>query len=461
MKPLSKLFLLAIFIFPLGLAAQQTLSLKAALEYAAQHNPTLKNSLTDMDIARKKVRETTATGLPQVSASVSYNNYLDIPTQLIPDFLSPVVYGVLTEEGLVEQSPQGVDDRFFEAQFGTRHNLTASATVSQLVFNGPYIVGLQAARAFVDFSRVQHERSSHQVREAVSNAYYQALVADRSVSLLDSTRASLADMLEETRIIFSQGFIEETDVDQLELLLSDLDASLANARNQRFLAYRLLKYQMGMPLEEEVVLSESLNELLGRIDRQVLLQKSFDPEKHIDLALIRNQEVLNRLDLKRYQSLYLPSLSAFYSYQQVAQRQDFDFLDAGGDWFPTQVLGLQLDIPLFSSGGRTARVQQARLELQKTNVLAGQLREGLTLEAANARSNLENAWLVFRNKEKSMETAEKIYRRSRVRYQEGLASSLDLQQTYNQYLRSESDYLLSLLQLLQSKAAFERTYTAQ
>ncbi|HRY98710.1 MAG TPA: TolC family protein, partial [Bacteroidales bacterium] len=251
------------------------------------------------------------------------------------------------------------------------------------------------------------------------------------------------------------------DVDQLELLLSDLEASVANTRNQQVLAYRLLKFRMGMPLDQEVVLGDRLDGMLSSVEAQLLPASAFDPEGHVSFAMVRNQETLNRLDMKRYQSLYLPSLSAFYSYQKTAQRSEFDFTDPDGKWFPTEVVGLQLDIPLWSSGSRRYQVQQARLQLDKSGVLKEQVREGLKLEAANARSGLENAWKIYRNKEKGMETARKIYERTRIRYREGMSSSLELQQTYNQWLQAESDHVLSMLQLFTAKTAFDkanRTY---
>lgn len=434
------------------------LTLESALAYAYEHHPGLKNARTDIEIARKKVKETTAIGLPQVNASLGYNHFPNVPTQLLPDFLSPVVYGVLYEEGLVNEIPGGVSDRLFEAQFGTPHTMTAQATVSQLVFNGPYIVGLQAARAFVDFSVVQEKRNKKEVEEAVKNAYYQLLIAAHSLSLLDSTRQSLESMLQETKEIYRQGFLDETDVDQLELLLSDLDATQANARNQYDLAERLLRFQMGMPAGTAITLTTRIEDILQTIDQMMFSGKAFKVEEHIDMAVIRNQRLLNELDMKRYKSLYLPSLSAFYNYQQVAQRTEFDFTDAKGDWFPTEVIGIQVDIPLWSSGSRSAQVQQARLQLDKTEVLTTQVKDGLELEAANARSNLENAWKVFGNKQKSMGIAEKIYTRTGIRYREGMASSLELQQTYTQYLQAEGDYILAALQLFTAKSAFEKAF---
>lgn len=434
------------------------LSLEDAIKHARENNYDLLNARTDIEIARKKVKETTATGLPQINASVSYNNYPNIPTQLLPDFLSPVVYGVLAQEELVDEIPQGVNDQLFEAQFGTKHNLTAQATVSQLIFNGPYIVGLQAARAFVDFSVVQEKKASIEIESLVRNAYYRVLVTEYSLGLLDSTRASIEDIVNETREIVKEGLREETDLDQAELALTDLEAMLSNTRNQKDAAYRGLKYLIGMPVEQEITLTDNLNSLLGSLDREVLMAQQLDPEQHIDMEIIRNQRLLNELDLKRYKSLYLPSLSGFYNYQEVAQRQEFDFFESGKDWFPTEVIGVQLDIPIWSSGSRSARVQQAKLSLKKTEVLADKTRENLMMNASNARGDLENAWIDLKAKEKSMNLAQKIYNRTQAKYREGMASSIELQQIYSQYLNAEGEYIAAMLNLFSAKTAFDKAY---
>lgn len=434
------------------------LSLKDAIEYAKENSFDLLNARTDIEIARKMVKETTATGLPQINAGLSYNNYPSIPTQLIPDFLSPVVYGVLAQEGLIEDVPAGVSDQLFEAQFGTKHNLTAQVTLSQLIFNGPYIVGLQAARAFVDFSVVQEKKLRIETEALVRNAYYRVLVTQRSLDLLDSTRATLEESLAETREIFQEGLIEETDVDQIELALVGLESNLTNTTNNLNSALRGLKYLIGMPEDQELRLTDDLATMLAALDRDVLMNENLDPEAHIDMEVVRNQRLLNELDLKRYRSLYLPSLSGFYNYQEVAQRQKFDFLESGKDWFPTEVIGIQLDIPLWSSGSRSSRVQQAKLQLEKTDILAEKTRAMLMMNASNAKGDLENAWKTLQSAEKNMELSEKIYERTRIRYSEGMSSSLALQQTYRQYLEAEGGYIQSLMSLLSAKTAFDKAF---
>lgn len=442
------------------LVSQQSmqLSLKQAIDYAIGHNYEVKNAIIDVRIAQKKVAETTATGLPQISAGVSYMNYPDIPVQLLPDFLSPAVYGVLLDEGLVQEMPEEASGRLFEAQFGTQHNATAKAELSQLIFSGSYLVGLQASQAYLEFSKTRLKKAHAELRETISNAYYQALVSERSLGILDSTQASLQKMYSDIQAMNLQGFVEETDVDQLGLLVADIEATLSQVEYQHELSMRMLKFHMGLGLDQELILTDQLESLIAGVNADALLLQAFEQERHIDFAIMRNQELLSRLQLKLQKAAYLPTIAGFYSYQQVAQRQEFDFFDSDGKWFPTQVIGAQIDIPIFSSGYRRYKVQQAKLEWEKTQVMTTQLGQALQLGAENARNNLRNAALIYANKERALGMASRIYDRTMIRFKEGMASSMDFQQAHNQFLQAEGDYITAMYQLLTAKAAYDKAF---
>lgn len=450
-------------LFPLLTSGQEPmqLSLMEAIRWSLENNPEVRNARTDVRIAKKKVAETTATGLPQVSAGLSYMNYPDIPTQLIPDFLSPAVYGVLLDEGLVSEMPTGASGRLFEAQFGTTHNATAKAELSQLIFSGSYLVGLQASQAYASLSQSMLSKIRREVREKTANAYYQAMVAQKGIDILDSTEATLRQMALEAQAIYEQGFIEETDAAQIGLLLAEVEASRIQAAHQRDLAIRLLKLHLGLPSSQALMLTDDLNTMISGIQTDILLNQGFDPVHHIDYALVRNQETMQKLNVKLQRSAYLPTVAGFYSYQQMAQRQDFDLFDPDGKWFPTQVFGAQIDIPVFSSGYRRFKVQQAQLELEKSRTTLNQVEQSLSLAAENSRNTLRNAALIHANKEKAMNLASRIYEKTRVRYKSGMASSMDLQQAHNQFLQAEGDYITAILELLLAKSAFDSLFSME
>ncbi|HPE57232.1 MAG TPA: TolC family protein [Bacteroidales bacterium] len=424
--------------------AQETysFSLKEAQIFALEHNYDIRNAITDIEIAREKVKETVATGLPQISGSVGYTDYLEIPTQLIPGEF----FGL----------PAG---EFAEVQFGTQHNATWSADVNQMIFNGQYIVGLQASRAYLSLSETSYEKSEIEIKDMIAKAYYPVIILRENRMVFDSTLQSLDKMLYETTEYYKAGFVEETDVDQLQLLKSDMEVTLTNIENQLEIAQNTFKYLMGINADAEVILTDKIEDLMSNLEREALIQKPFDYNNHIDFKMLENQRALAELQLKLDRSEYYPNLNAFYSYSQNAMRNEFNFFSSSEKWYPTQILGLQMNVPIFSSGYRRHKAQQSKLAIEKIKVQEDQLAQGLSLRVKTARVEFNNAFLIFKNKERALSNSDKIYKKTETKYREGLSTSLELQQTYNQYLSSQIDYLTSMLDLLTKRAELEKELT--
>ncbi|MCB0805322.1 MAG: TolC family protein [Bacteroidales bacterium] len=443
----KKIILTASFLFGLGLSLVSSqevkeFSLREAQIYALEHNYDVVNAITDIEIARERVKETVATGLPQISGSVSYNDYLEIPTQLIPG-------------EFFEQEP----GTFIPVQFGTQHNATLSGQVNQMIFNGQYIVGLQASQAYLSLSETSYEKSQIEIKNMIATAYYPVIILQENQTVFDSMLVTLENMLYETREYYNAGFVEDSDVDQLELLKADMQTTLTNIENQLEISRNTLKYLMGLPADQEIVLTDKLNDLMMDVNREILMQKEFDFENHIDYIMLDRQENLADLQVKLSRTEYYPMLNAFYTYQRNAQRNEFNFFTSNEKWYPTQILGLQLDIPIWSSGNRYHKVQQKKLELEKIHVQQEQLKQGLSLRVRTVRSEFNNAYLVYQNKERALANAQRIYEKMRTKYKEGISTSLDLSQTYNQYLNSQIDHLTSMQTLLMKKAELEKELT--
>jgi outer membrane protein len=395
--------------------------------------------MKDIEIARKQVAETRAIGLPQVNASIAYNDFINIPTQLIPgEFFG--------------EDPGS----FIPIKFGTRYNMSLSGTVNQLIFSGEYIVGLQAARAFVDFSQKQYDKMLIELEYNVAESYYLVLIAERNMQIVDSTRKSLTEIRDANVLLFENGFIEDIDVDQINLLISDLEANLMDIQNNLAVSKNLLKFQMGLKLENEIELTDNLDMLLAKVDREVIMEQEFDYRHNIDYKILQNQQELAHLSHKRNKSLYLPRLYAFLNYSENAQRNAWNFLNEGEDWFQTTIFGVQMDIPIFESGSRSSKISQTRIELEQLDVMENKLQAGLNIQYSTARNNFINAWKMHKNKEQGLELSQKIYDRTRTKVLEGVASSIELQQTYNQYLNSEQDYVMSMLDLFNKKLELEK-----
>jgi outer membrane protein TolC len=434
-------------------------TLDEAIAFALQNNHDVINAQTDIEIARKKINETTAIGLPQINGKLSNTNYLNIPTTLMPDFISPAVHAVNENDfGLTPINPLG-DPTFFPVQFGTKHNASVELSVAQLIFNGSYIVGLQAARAYLEQSKVQLIKSNIDTKEQVSKAYFLVLTTEQNKIVLDSTLSSLRNMAAETAEIYKQGFIEELDVDQLNLMVKDLEATLVYVNNQIIISRSYLKLLMGYDINQNIELSDKMTNLLGDFSDASLVMSSFDFNKHIDYKILQNQKELSSLALKNERATYLPSIAGFFTAQSNAMRDKYNFFSNSEPWFPSTLWGFQIDIPIFSSGSRSSKVQQAKLNLQKIQVLDEQLQEGLSIEEKNTKTNFANALLILDNKKTSLELAKRIYQNTSMKFSEGISSNMELLQAYNQYLAAESDHNNSILELVNAKIALEKLFT--
>ena len=414
-------------------------TLKQAQEYAYEHNYELQNANYDVEIARKIVRQNTSIGLPQINATGSYMDNILRPTSIIPNFFDTT-----------GTAPP------FEIQFGTRYNATFSAQLTQLIYSGQYLVGLQTAKAYLETEKEKSLKAQIDVRDLVSEAYIAYLIVEESLKILDSTDKTITLMVNETREFYKNGLIEQLDVEQMELNAATLEANLITTRNQKMIAYNYLKFLLGIDENQEIILADSLGFFLQRINRDYLMKTNFDYNYNINYKLLKKQEYLVRMQYKLSKTAYQPSLSGLINISANAQRESWNFFDSKQRWFSSSYWGIQLSIPIWSSGGRKFAVDQAAINVDKMKVLDKQARTSLNLQVETVRNDFNKSYLVFLNKKKSLQTASKIYEQTIIKYRQGLASSTDLNQKYNQFLITESDYTQAMFDLLKSDIALSK-----
>ncbi|MPL94178.1 hypothetical protein SDC9_40328 [bioreactor metagenome] len=444
----------------LGLRAQEStnLTLAQAWQYALQNSPTLINAQADVEIARKKIMETTAIGLPQINGSVEYQNFLDIPTTLLPDFISPAVYGVLLQEGLITpaQMPDASSSQFFPAKFGTQHNASYGVTLSQLIFSGQYIVGLQASKVFGGLSQQSLEKNRIDIKHQITETYCLILSLQENKSFLDSNLTSFAKLLKETEAMNAQGFVEEINVDQLKLNVSTLENAVNSLSRNIETAQMLLKFQMGMPVEQSIILTDHLEDLMLSMNTTVLTDSAFKPALTIDMQLMDTQVKLQELSLKREQSAYLPTLAGYFSYSRKAMRDEFNFFDGDQAWYPTSLIGFKLDVPIWSSGTRHARVQQARINLDKSITSRNMVEQSLYLQYEQARIGYLSAIDKYNHEKQNVSLTEKILDKTMIKYREGLSSSMELTQAQMQHQTSQANYFAAVFELISAWNKMEK-----
>ena len=407
-------------------------SLDEAVLFAMENNLNAENARLDVDAADQRVWETAATGLPQVSASVNYNYNINLPTTLIPDFT-----GDPTEKIAI--------------QFGTKHNATAGVLGNQLLFSGEYIIGLQTAKIFKELSKRNKEATEQQVRQSVIENYYLVLLGESTLQLLEENRDNVQRTYEETLQLFKTGFVEEIEADQLEVVLIDLQNSVLSMERQIMATRNLLKYQMGVEREKDIILNDSLARLVASIDYTATLGIDFAIEENINYQIVSEQEQLAYMDMKLKRSAYLPTLSAFYSMDFAAQRDEFNFFDSDQDWYRASMIGLSFNVPIFSSGFRKAGVSQKRIAYEQARNNKEFAAEGLQVEFEQYKYDFANALEKYRSDKKNLELSEKVVRVTNIKYVEGLASSLELTQVNNQYLQALTNYTTSMVEVLNAK----------
>lgn len=431
--------MLMVLIIPDVSAAEspKAFSLLDAQAYAIQHNYETIKSEMNVVATEKRIRETVGAGLPQISTSLAYNNNIELPTVLIPDFFNDP------------------NDKI-EIQFGTQHNANLNLQIQQLVFNGSYFVGLATSRIYKRLATEGLERTKLDVMETVSQTYYLILVSQESERIIQGNLQNLEKTLYEVRELYKEGFLEETDADVLQISVTALKNSLQNLEKQTETAYQLLKFQMGIDLSEEINLTDSLEDIISEQDIQNALEGSFNLKDNIDFRLVQTQEKLAEMNLRNEKAQYWPSVGAFYSLSWAAQRDQFNFLNFDERWYRSQVIGVNLNIPLFKSGTQKAKVQQASIALDQARQTILQVSQGLLLEETQAKNTLSSAYENYINIKDNMELSKKVYDKTLIKYQEGLASSTDLTQANDRYLSAQANYIQALSELLGAKNALDR-----
>ncbi|NQU35117.1 MAG: TolC family protein [Bacteroidetes bacterium] len=427
-------FIILIFTLTISLGASSQeikyFSVDQAVKYALENNYQIINAIKDVEAAGYQVKESTSIGLPQVSASIGYNDNIARPVMIIPDFNDP--------------------SKTMELQFGTKYDANLGASVSQLLFSGEYLVGLQAARKYLEKTNTDYFKNVVEVKQQVSDSYYAALSASEGIRIVDSTLRVTQNLANETREVYKVGFAEDIDVDQLDLLVSDLEASALYLKNQLIISHAYLKFYLGLNDGDSIVLTDNMESLIDVRHNSGFLVNPFDVNQNVDFRSLNKQKELSWLQVKLEKASYLPTLSANLYYQSQAQRDQWDFFNSQGIWYSSSALGVSMKIPVFSSGQRRSKVKKAQIAYSQVEVMEKQLESQLNLQYDAAKNEYLNAYRVYENKQKNRKTAEKIYNVTTQKYIEGMASSLDILNTHNQFLNSENEYINSALQLLKT-----------
>ncbi len=437
----NKLIIIFSLLYSLVMISQETkqsFSLQEAIDYALENNRTSKNASRDIEAAKQQKWETTATGLPQIDASIDYQNFLKQQVSLIPgEFFG------------------GNPGEFAEVTFGTKKSVNAVATLNQKIFDGSYLVGLQSAKVFLEISKNAKVKTDLEVRKAVINAYGNVLLAEQSILILERNKIVLEKNLNDLTKIYENGLEEEESVEQLQITLSSVESTLKNTIRLKTLAYQMLNITLGLDVYNNTVVTDSLEELSLKNMSLELIESDANVENTVDYLIAENDKKSKELLLKLEKSKALPTLNAFVNGGYQGYDNSFNFTSKNQKWFGSSLVGVSMDIPIFSSLGRSAATQRAKINLSKSEDDFIETEQKLQLQIASAKSDYQFAIEDYDNKKQNLNLAERIEQKNQIKFFEGIASSFDLRQAQTQLYTAQQEFLQAMLDVINKKAELE------
>lgn len=410
-------------------------SLKAAIDYALTHQTAVLNAIVDEEIARNTVKHTVGIGLPQVSTSFNFQDYLKVPTNLLPgEFF-------------------GQPGTQIPVRFGVKYNSSAGIELNQLIFDGSYIVGLQASKTYKELSVRSTKRTKIETAVAVTKAYYSALVSGEQLGLIDANLTQLTKSLNDTEAMFKNGFSEKIDVDRLQVLKNNLETERGNVTRLLQMNIDMLKFQMGMPVQVGLTLTDKISEIRAE-PVTTLLTDTVAYKGRIEYSLLETQKKLNELDLKRQKSLFLPTLKGFASASKSFQSDSFSNLYEQS--YPTSVIGLTLSWNLINGGQRIYQVRNAKLAVRKSENDLLNLKNGIANEISASQNLYLNSSRSVENQERNLTLAKEILRVTRIKYEQGIGSSLEVTTAETSLKEAQNNYITALYDLLISKVDLDK-----
>ena len=428
-NPYTLLLALSVIVFQSKAqeAKSNSFSLQQSIDYAYKNSPNYLNAQSDVLMAKYKRKEVIGMAMPQVGVSVDMKNFLEIPTSLIP--------------GEIFGAPPGT---FIPVKFGTTFQATGTAQASLLVFSADYLIGLKATKEMIGLMNINVARTKTETVAQVSKAYYGVLVNKERIKLLEANVTKLEKLLNDTRAFNKQGFVEQIDVDRLEVAYNNLMTEKQKIERLISLSGNVLKFQMGYIGKEDLILTDSLTVT----DNSEIDASKIDITKRSEYQLLEGQQRLNTINIKRLKFGYLPSLIAYGSLGYSGMRNDLKFFTRQHDWFPTALIGATLSLNLFDGFQRHYKIQQAKLEFKKGENSMKNLQLAIELEGASSSINFNNAVSSLLIQKRNLELAQNIYNVSQKKYEQGVGSNLEVINAQASLKESQTNYFNAVYDML-------------
>jgi outer membrane protein TolC len=422
--------------------SQFEFTLQECLDYAVENNQNVIIANLEKEAAKAKTQEFISAGYPQVEANASVNKNLILRRSFLPaDQFNPVA----------------PSDSLIELAFGRPYDGDIGISLKQMVFNGSYFVGVKASKTYQELSAKDHIKSKVDVTEAVTKAYYSVLVNEMLYESVLSNFQRLDSLLRETEIMYKNGFAELLEYNRLKVEYNNINTSKGNSKRAVEISMSLLKYQMGMPVEADLAIVDKFEDL--RFDIQADLQQNFNYQRRIEYSILQTNQQLAEIEMKNNKAQYLPNLDISFAWGLNAGADNFGDLGKLGDrtiWPDYQLTGLALHVPIFNGGYKARIIQQNKIKIQQLDYQRKMLENSIQMEVDQYRKTLMNNMDQLRAQEENMNLAASVYNQSKIKYQEGVGSNLEVIDADNSFKQAQSNYFNALYDALISHVDYQK-----
>jgi outer membrane protein TolC len=431
-------------------------SLQEAQEYAVANNKTLKIARSQAVLSDKKVNEAIAGGLPQVNGALEYNTNFNYELNFNPGggpAEPPDINYSLLDAGDFEilRVLQQMSAPSEAGGIVLEDRTNASVQISQLFFSGQYLSGIKLAKIGRNIAEKNINLTALDIKESVVDTYYLVLITEEYLRIINENIGNLEEVYKHTSDMAYAGLAEQTDADQIQVNLSQVKNSKKAMERNLQLNFNMMRFLLGLETDEEVILTENIDNLLPGLEQQSLATPNLNLEQNPSYQIMQEQEAMSEKSIDFEKWAYAPTLTGFYSYTKKLMTSGFDLS-------PNNVAGLSLSVPIFSGGTRSSRVSQAKIELDQTRLNREQLEEQLKLQDRQLTYNVNSAYENYLTQKESVVVAKRVYQSINNKYRQGMLSSLDLTQANTSYLQAENNYITSIMDLLKSKLALDKLY---
>ncbi len=415
-------------------------SLKQCIDFALQNHEQIKNAELENEVSQAKVKETVGIGLPQVSGKFDVTGNLEIQKQFVPGDALGV--------------PGGDPNQLIALGFGVPYSNNANITITQLVFNGSYLVGLQASKVYKELSEKQLSKTKIDVIEAVTKAYYSTLVAEERLKLLEINKGQLDALLSDMKVMYENGLTDKLELQRLNVNINNLQTEIQKIENLVVVSQQLLKFQMGADMSADITLSETLESYVSKLTPAG--EQTANYTNRIEYKQLETQKLLQELDLKNKKVQRYPSLGAFASMGYTAGGLDFAQAFEFDKWEPYMMIGLSLNVPVFSGFQSTYQIQQSSLKLKQIDNNFNLLKRSIDFETSQTQKDYQNVLSTLDIQKENIELAKEVFDVTKIKYKEGYASNLEVVQAESSLKEAQSNYFGAIYDALVAKVALDK-----